>query len=895
MQAQQATDNRHVFLRLGVPLVLSLVVSIAWVLSIIDIEFFSDRLNEQWLHVIRYATLSVFGLGIIKRLNGKSVQEALRGPLKFFIAVNIIGVFFLLINIYNLNRYFDSFFILIPISIASILVSMLLAIAYFSLAKAVKKSDTVFFRGYQRPLVLGLYISAFFQFFIVYKAAIALSLIFVIAIIIAILAASTQRFSRLDISGKKYVSIFLVIAGLIMPFAAYGKAPLQVVGLLGAAVGTVVASIFSDFTNNDNNSYTSSSPRLGAEKIEIPSLKKTPIFNDQWLLSKQNRLAVNADYLMRSADGGKSWQPEKILKFYGETIQFDQSGQRGWVGDRYSGMELTEDGGKSWRELTPELAYKAATGKKLIDNSIHPISRFHLDPVTGAGSITIKCSYYFTTDFAHTWEARSFVKNGGDKACLLDTPFSVDTSLNLVLVKGFLREQLFRYDENQDGWEAICDLSGSEFGLNYCSEDESLTEAERLFATQERHKSYFYGDTRPIGSSRELITRFGEHKITNMLKAPNVADDLYWFADQGYLVTSDSEGEDWNIEHDIRQFDHMLPASAEVAYAWNSDKMIWISKNSGNTWQRLFNDEPFSPLDTTTTDNGTHLWLLYPTKMVRINTQSQEHTIVHSWQRPSFTQLRSADNGRVLWAFHGGGEFTTASFDAGETWHEFQAGKVQTSQSGQWSIAAVQSMFCISDLPTCFILKNDSTVSEITLKQDKLSLIGPNAVELPTLGDEDYDNGYVDIAANPSGDQLVIVPVDGRQVVVSEDRGLSWTKTSVGSQSDWWNPIDVSGNGKTMALMRDRGLSISVDYGKNWHLAKFDIDDYYDWRYCWSHDAKTIIVVSEEYMALSKDGGTNWAEYDSEQLYQPWCGIGNDLLWLKKSDIEISTAGPFDE
>lgn len=892
----QSLDLRREYLLSSVSLIASLIANIAWLLWLLEVDIIRTAIDEQWLLVARYGTNLFLGYCAIRLLHRYCGKPVMRGRLVCFIVVSFLGLLFSSAGFFIVPDSVSSFAFPITDILPSLDVLLLLAIVYFSIAYSVSKCSNASLFGYRRALLVGLYGAIVFSVLTLLKTPIALFLIYTEITLLLLLLASSKQFSYLAIWNRKLVSAGLILIGLSLPFVAYGKMSIQFAGAAGAVIGSSVIELVKNVEwASSEPSHSTVSPKSGADKIDTDVLTTTLVFNDQWLLNDSERLAVRANELMRSSDAGLTWKKEKELAFYGEAIHFDKTGLRGWVGNRYYGMEVTEDGGKTWRELTPESAYKQATGRKYREGIFELISELHLNPETGAGAFTAKCTYYFTNDFAKTWESRRFATKDGDKACLLDTPFSVNTSLKLALVKSVLYHQMYRYSESGDVWEAVCELSSSEIGINYCSDDESLSEAEKRFAEQEWNEAYFFDGTRPLATVRQSILHFGEHLVADMAKRPKETANTHWLADEGYMAVSNDAGKSWTIEQDVRDFEHILPVSTSIAFAWNYDDSIWISRNSGSSWNRFFTDEPSPPLDIETSNNGAVLWLLYPYKLVQLNTQSQTSVTVQSWQQPRYTQLGSADNGRVVWVYRENGELLSVSFDAGGSWNNFRASRAQRAGSAGWTTAAVSTMTCISEAPTCFLLRTNSTVSEISLIEGELTLTSPDNIILPNIDDDDYDGNYVDFVVSSNGENMIAMPSFGKHVYVSDNKGLSWDKSSTGSASDWYDPIAVSGDGNTLAIKRDRGLSISTDFGNSWRLVKIDAYDNWSWHYCWSHDAETLLVYTDDYLASSFNGGSSLTEYNNELLTEPWCGIGNDLLWLKTADIEISAVGHSNE
>ena len=883
----QSKGDRLLFVYLAISLVLTLVVNCTWLLRELDVEFLRASVKEAELQAALYVVYMVLGLNMLHLLRSRPIPKVYSGQVKLFVAMCVLGLLFSVVTIFRLQTHIDSLIVLSVNYVAPFLVSAVLSTVYLSIAYNIGQDDKTDYQGYRGLLTIGFCGAGIFSFLYIFEIPHALFLVFTNTILLLNLAASFLGFRSFNIAGRKYVARSIVIIALCVPLAIYARVPLQ----LGLYLATAtVSAIYSVATNDDNHSvaYISSRPA----KQETRLLNSTLVFNDYWILNDKERLAVSTDKLMRSNDGGVTWRKEKDLAFYGDAIHFDRSGQRGWVGNRYYGMELTEDGGKTWRTLSPESAYKQASGKNYKEGIFTTISELHLDPQTGKGSFTAKCSYYLTEDFANSWTQQDFIFEDGKQACLIETPFSIDSTGELALVKGLLSQQMYRHNTDKGHWEPVCDLPGSDLGTNYCSDDDTLSDSEILFSSGYRNEDYSYGGTRPYNSVREDIEHYGSHAVAHMRKAPHKTRNTYWFADEGYLATSKDEGLSWNIEQDIRRFTHVLPVTPELGFAWNPDAELWVSRNSGNTWQRFFDIEESLPLDIEVTNNGEILWLLYPKKLLRLSTQSQKSTLVRSWPTPTYTQIGSADNGRVLWVFRYSGELSSVSFDSGITWHDFNAGKAQRTRSSGWNISPVTAMSCATNAPTCFLIRSDNTLSEMILDENEFKLSGAEKVELPINEDDDYYESYGLLAVSTSGNEIVVIPGSGRYSYMSDEKGLNWTRTSLGTTSDYWYQLAVSDDGKTLAVKSEDGLSISNNFGKSWSVVRLDLDyGGESWNYCWSNDAQTMVVYIDDYMAISTNGGSDWNEFDRTNLTEPWCGIGNDLLWLRKVNVEVSAVG----
>jgi photosystem II stability/assembly factor-like uncharacterized protein len=150
----------------------------------------------------------------------------------------------------------------------------------------------------------------------------------------------------------------------------------------------------------------------------------SPQIRDLDLLSAESGWALIENRLLWTQDGGKSWQEiTPLLEDYAEILEVKfldaQSGWLAWRGPGGLGLLRTQDGGASWEGLpVPALAGEEAFG----------IETFHLDFVdanTGwmaaklqTGSSFSRGRLWATQDGGNTWEERSLPL--GEAAKFLD-------------------------------------------------------------------------------------------------------------------------------------------------------------------------------------------------------------------------------------------------------------------------------------------------------------------------------------------------------------------------------------------------------------------------------------------------------------------------------------------
>lgn len=655
--------------------------------------------------------------------------------------------------------------------------------------------------------------------------------------------------------------------------------------LLCAAIAAT--TLWTQSSTKKSQQQSSDAPHP-ATSTDATVVKTTRFFNDYWLLDNNTRYAVSETHLYRSDDRGNTWHQEKELAHSGYEIQFDKSGTRGWAGDRYTGMELTEDGGQTWRNISPVSIYEKINNKTYREGITSGISAIHLDPETGRGAFTARCAFYSTDNFAQTWSKTQFVNDKGNKACFVDTPFAMNSAGDLALIRDLLYHQLYKYNETSESWEAICELNSSEIGINLCDNDDSLSQHEKDFVSVYQNEESYYGTGHPGTTVREALEMFDSLPVKNMQRAPKRAQDTYWFAERGYLVTSTDFGNNWQIEQDIKSFQKVLPVNETTAFGWNKYGPLWLTNNSGNSWKRVFNNKLSYPLDITLSGNGQDLWALYADRLIHIDTGAQRTTEIQHWTNSVYDKVGATANGKIVWVYDDSGFDAAFSFDNGLTWQKYKASKVQRTGLAKWSAGYILDINCNESSGSCFLLRADDTLTELNWKH---GVIAPTSSSSITLPDTDEESDYFRYLLIGSGSpNLIVLREYSDHAYVSTNNGRSWKRESLGA-SDIWEQALTSNDGNHFLLKGEDGIAISNDFGLSWRHKSFG--DGYQFNHCWSADGKTQYLLNDESIVYSTNSGKRWRSYATD--YDTWCGINNGYVWLSHQNIEISLLEERDE
>ncbi|OED36102.1 hypothetical protein AB838_02165 [Rhodobacteraceae bacterium (ex Bugula neritina AB1)] len=538
---------------------------------------------------------------------------SLQADLAFFVVVNVLAFVSAVTEYSGLlsGFYFGIFYYVLPFC-----VSVLSGIIYLLFALEAKNADSNQVNGYRLPLYLGFFGLSFFSFIYIFSTATVFFAAFVQFTCLCILISHTGFGRAFDLSGWRFAPRAFVVILLGLPISYTLVKHAGVFGATAELVGNLVSAV----VNREPSGRTRLSKTAGDDESSLQSI--TTIYNDYWFLSEDERLAVSDDQLFRSVDGGSSWEKIKDLSYYGDAIHFDSAGKRGWVGERYSGMEITEDGGETWRELTVESAYRQATGKRYKETLLRDRSEMHLDPETGYGSFTARCRFFYSRDFAKTWNSAVVNLASGKKDCLLDTPFAMNDTRTLALAGGLFFNKLYRYDKTGEYWQPLCDYDG-ELATNHCATLETLTDLEKQFvAPLHWPEDYIYGGTRAAPSVENQITRVGQAHIGNMRYKPQQTGNISWFVGRGFLALSADEGRHWKVEVYSPEITKVLPVSDKVSFAFDKKSRLWLSENAGMSWQQYFSANEEASIASETSADGKFIWILFPRKLVRIGSKT---------------------------------------------------------------------------------------------------------------------------------------------------------------------------------------------------------------------------------------------------------------------------------
>lgn len=157
---------------------------------------------------------------------------------------------------------------------------------------------------------------------------------------------------------------------------------------------------------------------LATDELTWRSLSAGPQqrYDDVWFLTSERGWAVNSDAkVLRSADGGATWQASSIPEvIYLRCVGF-ASESRGWVGTITPGRQLyeTNDGGVTWQRVTlPAEAPAQVCGLSVVNESVVYASGTNHN---GDRVANRKPRIMSTTDGGKTWTAREM----GEHASLL--------------------------------------------------------------------------------------------------------------------------------------------------------------------------------------------------------------------------------------------------------------------------------------------------------------------------------------------------------------------------------------------------------------------------------------------------------------------------------------------
>jgi len=682
------------------------------------------------------------------------------------------------------------------------------------------------------------------------------------------------------------VSVYLVFSG----YSFFKTTPFNLESLYG-----IKNTVFTDNANmKDVNAYFRDDKFIPET---ISRVSHEYIFMDVWFISNKEAYALDQGSLYKSIDGGDSWKEFHKLDVVGENIQFDRSGQYGWVGSKWGPVEITENYGKEWHvvnlvKIYKQLSGKQLPGKEVDDDTIETQSVLYLNPETKEGSFTKACTFFYTIDFAKNWQQVKLEKEDGKTLCLDDSPFALNKQQDLAVSMLLARKTIYRKQADTNQWKPICSLGSSEKlnddadttldnKVGNCA-DFDLVKKEKDFISVYSDAERYLGGTGNHKYALDMLVNKKSYPVNQLKKPLLKATDTQWIAGEGVLLTTTDMGQRWHVKRYVPELTTVHPLSATTAIGWGDNLIPYMSRNHGKVWQQFLEIKKGERLSDIYFDStGSVLWLLFTTKLQKVSIGSLNKNTLFEWNDNKYSDIGVSPDGARMWLFNKYDSKINISADKGNSWQEIKIELPFIDEKPDDYWLEIKHFYCNSDEQSCFLLTEDRGIYEIEYLQGKFVLQTSPVARLPEEV-EDVE-GYLYSGGN--NNQFLYVEGYGRNAYLSKDRGQSWDKQALKFRENWSRP-QLSENGKDIFILGNGKAVLTKNFGEKWAYIHPD-----GWegsmRFCWDMKSDFIFIYDDSDFAASFDGGDNWVKNYYYKVDAPSCGIGGGYLWLKTYSMNV--------
>ncbi len=783
-----------------------------------------------------------------------------------------------------------------PIKVLMIVIpyalSLVSGIVLLRIGSELQTASDAQLHGYRPALKACLYVTAILSIIMLFPDAVLLGHLFIDLILLLLALSYCRYFTVLRLSSYRWGPLLCVLLLVIAPFGAYLKSALQPLQEQLDSSPSVLSEMIDIIFETEYTAIPSvegDSAQQALNEVQATQIKSTLIFDDVWLFSAGERSATAGGNLYRSADAGLTWDFEQELVVHGSSISFSEDGKRGTIGDSMNGYQVTEDGGESWRLLNPDTLFTQLTGVQDRD-SMYSYYTMYLDPESGYGAVGGRCDLYISEDFGHSWQQREAVDARGKRICLGENPFAINRDYSLATGGSLMRKSLYKYAEDLGYWQERCVIDGLVLPSEECVNQTNLSPEERRMLELFNADEADFGGARASDADAQDIKDYHKLPVAAMKYPPPRAEAQHWVATPGFLSTTIDEGQSWRIEQNIQAFTRVFPVDEAVAFAVDADGQLWLSRDSGSRWQRFFSVSESPVLAVEPAQQGHYLWVLFPDKLMRIDTREQQSKLIREFDYFNFDNMGLSLDGSSLWLSSSHSDSASFSFDGGRQWQELHALPYQKTAHGDWLLPHLVDISCEQGELYCYVLLSSGSVAQVSFGEAgvtlDLSTVGP----LPAEAFE-YSDGYVygQLLVREQGREFIVAPSDDRQAYISRDAGGHWATNKLRARKEW-ESLELSANGGSVILAGEDAVVISHDFGASWKAV-----NPMQWgdriNYCWDASAELIYLFDQERIAVSIDGGGSWQEAAFRSRSAPFCGVANGKMWLKTQDLTVYALG----
>ncbi|MDJ0860685.1 MAG: hypothetical protein QNJ82_00420 [Gammaproteobacteria bacterium] len=604
----------------------------------------------------------------------------------------------------------------------------------------------------------------------------------------------------------------------------------------------------------------------------------TPIFDDVWFIDDQRGYAVDADYLYYRESDGNAWQTLRPLPTSGNVLRFDQDGQRGWVGPPWGPVQITEDGGRTWRTMDPEQVFREHTGREFGDDLTDRQSLLHLDPQHGRGAFVMGCRHFRTEDFGKTWRMSTFTRRNGKRLCVAESPFALNRTSTAVVGVILGEEVFYRREAENEPWEAVCAMDdGALFLLptKACADDDTLSaNEEQLLANHENEWAALRLEAPPRDMTHAILHG---HKPTEDSLQGIARQNPFrtWLVDRGTLLRKDTHADQWVVEAHIPDLVTVIPLSDTRAFGWDLAMHLYTSENSGGVWRPLLIKEMADDyvIQAQPDPAMRGIWALASKGLYFVPFgagKARQH--LRAADMEAFVMFGTSPAGQTIWVYAEEQDRLHVSLNGGE---DFQALDLTPHISETGDDNPLAHAVCV-DSAQCYLVFDDGTLSEMT-DQRVRQPVGALPAEVSAVG------GH--LMADAHGNTLLFVEEWGSQAYRTVDRGQNWERLPLGAEDYWSTPRRFKGPGSYILPGEDKVVLLE-GLNADWTtINPWDWDE--DMHYCWDEKTGALYLFNDENLAVSFDLGASWRRNKQRLSNPPFCGINHGFLWLNHRHMTI--------
>lgn len=766
--------------------------------------------------------------------------------------------------------------------------SLLMGLVLLRMGAELQAESAAQLHGYRPALKVCLYITAILSCLMFFSHAVSVGHLLIDLMLLLLALSYCRYFAVLRIRRLRRGPLLCALLLVIAPFGGYLHSALK--PYLEAFDGS--QSVLSELIESAfETEYTtilsgdSESAQQTLNEVQATQIKSTLVFDDVWLFSAGERLATAGGNLYRSVDAGLTWNFEQELAVHGSSISFAEDGMRGTIGDSMNGFQVTEDGGENWRLLDPDTLFTQLSGVQDRD-SMYSYYTMYLDPKSGYGAVGGRCDLYISEDFGRSWQQREAKNAKGERICLGENPFAINRNYSLATGGPLMRKSLYKYAEGLGYWQELCVIDGLVLPSKECVNQTNSSPEERRMVELFNAAEADFGGARASDSDAQDIQDYRELPVAAMKYPPPQAEAQHWVASPGFLSTTIDEGQSWRLEQNIQTFTRVFPVDEAVAFAVDAEGQLWLSRDSGSRWQRFFSVSESPVLAVEPAQQGRYLWVLFPDKLMRIDTREQQSKLIREFDYFNFDNMGLSLDGSSLWLSSSHSDSASFSFDGGRQWQELHALPYQKTEDGEWLLPHLVDISCEQGELYCYVLLSNATVAQVLFGEAGVTLDSSTVGPLPAEAFE-FSDGYVygQLLVREQGREFIVAPSDDRQAYISRDAGGHWATKKLRARKDW-ESLELSANGGSVILAGEDVVVISHDFGASWKAV-----NPMQWgeriNFCWDATAQLIYLYDQERIAVSSDGGDSWQEQAYRSRSAPFCGVENEKLWLKMQDLTI--------